>query len=66
MACKQRDLLHICGLGFAMRDFSPAYLLSCVVEVMSWKAPLRERAFLQTTFPCDDNAADIGYEYSSI
>jgi hypothetical protein len=49
-----------------MRDFSPAYLLSCVVEVMSWKAPLRERALLQTTFPYADNAADIGYEYSSI
>ena len=26
-------------LGFAMRDFSPAYLLSCVVEVMLNRSP---------------------------
>src|SRR6266436_8604373 len=37
-------------LGYAMKDSSPAYLPSCVVEVMSWTANLREVASPQTVF----------------
>jgi hypothetical protein len=40
-------LLHV---GYAMKDSSPAYLLSCVVEGMSWRANLRQAALLQTLF----------------
>ena len=34
--------------------FITAYPLSCVDEVMSWKAPLRKRALPQTAFPGAD------------
>src|SRR4029077_16452513 len=37
-------------LGYAMKDSSPAYLPSRVVEVMSWTANSREVASPQTVF----------------
>src|SRR5271165_2213656 len=46
--------------------WTPACPRSCVVEAMSWKAPLRSWALLQTAFPRARNGAQVARDRGSI